>query len=134
MRLLVADRSPAFADLLAHTLRVAGPAEVYKATDSEVVWRYLSRGYAQAAILDLALGPRNASELVVALRRLPAPHAHIPVIGMTPVIRRDEFNAATRAGINLVVTKPVSADTILSRLARLLAERVQDRDAGLVEI
>ena len=124
--ILVADSSAQFADLLCHVIRAAGYSAVHRANDSELVWESLTRKRIDLAVLDLNLGPRTAAEIVVALRRSAGPSAHVPIIGLTAVIRRPELNAALLAGINDVLTKPLSPDTLLARIDALLVPQYNE--------
>lgn len=136
IRLLLADNSGAFLDLLAQALRAAGFLQIQRATSSEGFLSLVQRRRPTLALVDLALAPRPATELLATLRRAHPGWLDIPVIGMASRIRRGELEEARKAGIGLVLTKPVRASVLVRRIDEMVGAvpKPVAPDGGFVEL
>jgi CheY-like chemotaxis protein len=77
-------------------------------------------------LMDLALPRLDGWEATRRLKAYPLTR-HIPVVAVTAHVRQDALARAQAAGCLAVITKPFEIDTLLSTIARVLAQSPSPR-------
>lgn len=123
LKVLIVDDNVPMRTLLVAMLRGFGLRDIGEAADGEHAFRELRTKPYDIVITDLAMPSSSGIELCHALRRSPkSPAPQIPIILVTAHTERDRVLAARDAGVNEVVTKPLSARTLVERLCAVIDE------------
>lgn len=121
VQVLVVDDAPAMRAIAAFTLEGMGAYEVEAVDCAEAALDALGAHPFDAMITDFGMERVNGIQLVEAVRAMPA-FEHLPIVMMAfeddPRIRE----AATMAGVDAFVAKPLDPDDIRETLQRLLPE------------
>ena len=119
-RVLVADDNRTNRLILQQILESAG-YEVDAVNNGESALEHLAAGRYKAAIIDLHMPGLDGVDL---LRRYRLLHAggKVPIIMLTADVTLDAKTECAEAGADAFLTKPVSAETLLSMLDRLIQE------------
>jgi two-component system sensor histidine kinase RpfC len=120
-RILVADDNRINRLILEQILESAGYA-VDIVSDGETALERLTTGRFQAAVLDLHM-PGLGGDDLLRRYRLMKPGVRIPIVMLTADVTFDAKSDCADAGADAFLTKPVSAETLLSTLERLIQER-----------
>jgi len=120
-RILVADDNRINRLILEQILAAAG-YEVDVVNDGESALQRLVAGRYRAALLDLHMPGLDGVDLLRRYQLLKA-GARIPIIMLTADVTFDAKSDCAEAGADAFLTKPVTADTLLSTLERLIHER-----------
>ena len=120
-RILVADDNRINRLILEQILESAG-YEADVVSDGESALRRLAAGRYQAAVLDLHMPGLDGVDLLRRYRLLKA-GIRIPIVMLTADVTFDAKSDCAEAGADAFLTKPVTAETLLSTLERLIHER-----------
>jgi two-component system sensor histidine kinase RpfC len=120
-RILVADDNRINRLILEQMLESAGYS-VDVVSDGETALRRLTVGRYQAAVLDLHMPGLDGDDLLRRYRLLKA-GVRIPIVMLTADVTFDAKSNCAEAGADAFLTKPVTAETLLSTLERLIHER-----------
>lgn len=97
-------------------------AEAVEAASGAAALRCLAAGGIDLVLLDMNMPEMTGLEAFVALRKLPAPVGHVPVIAMTANTQSDHRKLYTNAGINGYLAKPVTPDVAAAEIQRVLTK------------
>ena len=120
-RILVADDNRINRLILEQILASAG-YEVDVVNDGEAALKRLAVGRYRAALLDLHMPGLDGVDLLRRYRLLKA-GARIPIVMLTADATLEAKSDCAEAGADAFLTKPVTAETLLSTLDRLIHER-----------
>jgi len=120
-RILVADDNRINRLILEQILESAG-YETDVVSDGESALQRLAAGRYQAAVLDLHMPGLDGVDLLRRYRLLKA-GVPIPIVMLTADVTFDAKSDCAEAGADAFLTKPVTAETLLSTLERLIHER-----------
>jgi two-component system, chemotaxis family, chemotaxis protein CheY len=117
LRILVVDDNVHMRNLVAAILRGAGFREIFEATDGAHAFEIMRLRNPDLVITDFSMSPIDGLEFTQMMRTASdSPNPFVPIIMMTGHTERNLVYAARDAGINEFLAKPVSADTLLSRV------------------
>jgi len=97
-----------FCDLFDHTSQTAGSAAEALAA--------MSRERFDVVVMNVHMQGENGIEALNAIRRLPAPAAGTPIIGLAAASRADEAQRWLAAGVAGLLAKPVTAARLFSAI------------------
>ncbi|HJX17469.1 MAG TPA: ATP-binding protein [Acidiferrobacterales bacterium] len=120
-RILVADDNRINRLILEQILASAGYA-VDLVSDGETALQRITTGRYQAAVLDLHM-PGLSGDDLLRRYRLMKPGVRIPIVMLTADVTFDAKSDCADAGADAFLTKPVSAEILLSTLERLIHDR-----------
>ena len=120
-RILVADDNRINRMILEEILTSAG-YEVDIVNDGEVALQHLTTRRYQAALLDLHMPGLDGDDLIRRYRLLKA-GARMPIVMLTADVTFNAKSDCADAGADAFLTKPVTAEKLLSTLGRLIHER-----------
>jgi len=120
-RILVADDNRINRLILEQILESAGYA-VDLVSDGETALQRITTGRYQAAVLDLHM-PGLSGDDLLRRYRLMKPGVRIPIVMLTADVTFDAKSDCADAGADAFLTKPVSAEILLSTLERLIHDR-----------
>jgi two-component system, chemotaxis family, chemotaxis protein CheY len=119
---LIVDPQPNMANLVANMLRAIGRGEAREAYDTGQALLELRRRPFDLLILDDAVAPVDAVELVRRLRAdAESPNRSIPVIMMAAAPDAARISAARDAGVTEFLRKPFAATHLKARLDTIAA-------------
>ena len=119
-RILVADDNRINRLILEQMLESAG-YEVDVVNDGETALQRLTAGRYQAAVLDLHMPGLDGDDLLRRYRLLKG-NVRIPIIMLTADVTFDAKSVSADAGADAFLTKPVTSETLLSTLERLILD------------
>lgn len=129
LRVMVVDDSVSMRKLIRIILESIDVAEIYEADDGTTALRKMIDNPVDVIITDWRMTPMDGIELTQKIRSNPEPAAippaNIPIIMVSAHTDRDLVLAARDAGVNEMLTKPVSAKMLRSRFLSIL-ERPRD--------
>lgn len=120
-RILVADDNRINRLILEQILKSAG-YEVDVVNDGDAALQRLGAGRYKAALLDLHMPGLDGVDLLRRYRLMKA-GARIPIVMLTADMTFDAKSDCADAGADAFLTKPVTAEVLLSTLERLIHER-----------
>lgn len=124
-RVLMVEPSRHFVSLLRHILSVGGVKHTNHASDAYGALEIIKSDHIDIVLLDSEITGITAVELTRVIRcASDSPNKNLPIIFLSDRPTRRLIDAATQAGVNYYVRKPVSAHTLLQRMKWALdAER-----------
>lgn len=117
MRVLLADDNELAREITGEILRSEG-AETEKATDGADALRLFTekqKGYYGLILLDAHMPVMNGFEAAVQIRKLQAGHK-VPIIALASVLQEEDKVNAQAAGINMLLTKPLDINELMTAL------------------
>ena len=121
LHVLVVDDNPHMRTIVVAILRGAGFSNIKEANDGASALEEMRAGAADIVITDLNMSPIDGIEFTQMMRTAPdSSSPHVPIIMMTGHTERSKVMAARDAGINELVAKPISAKTLLERIAAVI--------------
>ena len=132
---LMVEPSRHFVSLLRHILSVGGVKHTHHAADAYGALEVIKADHVDIVLLDSDITGITSVELTRVIRcATDSPNPNVPIIFLSDRPTRRLIDAATEAGVNCYVRKPVSAQTLLQRMKWALdseRERVEALHAGL---
>ena len=86
---------------------------------------FASRGY-DLILMDLMMPEMDGLQATSAIRALPPPHCHVPIIALTANVLTADASTCIAAGMDAYLSKPVTSD----RLQRAMRQVVGPRESG----
>lgn len=121
LRILILDGSQYSRLLTSALLRSMGVMEIYFAQDGDEGIDVLRRHAIDIAITEWIMAPMDGLKFASALRREKnSPNRMLPVIALTGHTDREFICKARDAGVNEILTKPISLDTLYRRIVSLI--------------
>ncbi len=121
LNVLVVDDCPHMRNIVSAILRGAGFGRVGEANDGAAALSELSQAAYDILITDVAMPTLDGLELTRLLRTAKdSPNPRIPILMMTAHTERAKVFGARDAGVNELVSKPLSAKTLLDRVIALI--------------
>jgi two-component system chemotaxis response regulator CheY len=122
LRVLVVDDSQYMRKIVRTLLTNIGVRKVYEASDGIAALDAIRSNSPDVVILDWELPLLNGAELVRIVRSPGAfPQADVPIIMLSAHCERWRVIEAVRIGVNELLAKPVSAQSLLDRLTAIFA-------------
>lgn len=120
LRVLVADDHRIAASIVSEVLRAAGIRHVRAVEDGGVAFQVIREAPPDLALIDLAM-PGDGLTLLRHIRRSKlSPDPSLPVIAMSGYTDRRRIEALRDAGADEIISKPLSAGVLLSRVAAII--------------
>jgi CheY-like chemotaxis protein len=123
-RVLVAEDNPTNQIITVTLLRKLGLEPEVVANGAEAVAAIAGAPY-DIVLMDMQMPGVDGVEATRRIRRLPAPHGHVPIIGVTANAFVEDHARCLEAGMQAVVTKPFRA----SDLSRVMAPHLTRAEA-----
>jgi CheY-like chemotaxis protein len=120
---MVADDHDYTRTIVAEILRGAGVRDIVGASSGYEALEDLGRVQPQLLITDWAMDGMDGSELARTIRSGAKKHREIPIIMMTGEARRSVLEQARDSGVNEYVTKPISCESIISRVRKVTTQK-----------
>lgn len=117
-RILVVDDYDDTVEILALWLKRAGYHTVTASSAAEALEKARAERF-DFVISDIAMPVMNGYELIAALREMPD-YRRTPMIAVTGFAMLNDRDRSIKAGFNAHLTKPISAETLLHIVNRLL--------------
>lgn len=114
------DDAPAMRRIATFTLESVGAYEVETADSAEAALELLGDGDFDVLVTDLAMEPLDGIGLAEAVRAMPA-FERLPIVLMASEDDPEVVAAATEAGIDVVVSKPLDPEDIRRAIDTVLA-------------
>jgi CheY-like chemotaxis protein len=119
--ILVVDDNPHMRAIIAAVLRGLGVRDLREASDGATALERLRDTYVDVIITDYAMEPLDGLDFTRLIRTAKdSRHVETPVILMTGHADRETILAARDAGVNEILVKPVSAQTIIQRMIAVI--------------
>ena len=120
-KILIVEDNPHFRTLIQSILQALGVENIEEARDGAEAMEVL-RGYdADLAILDWKMDGVDGIECVRRIRNdTESPNRFLPIIMLTGYTEESLMNEARNAGVNDFLGKPISAKSLLTRIASVL--------------
>ncbi|HEX5380241.1 MAG TPA: response regulator [Phenylobacterium sp.] len=120
LNLLIIDDNAQMRTIVGTVLAGAGVRKLHYAPDGRKGLESLARVRPDVVFVDYEMPRMNGLEFLKALRYSPGEERFTPVIMLTGHSDMPRLNAARDLGVNEFLTKPVTAKTILQRLAAVI--------------
>lgn len=121
IKILVVDDNPHIRVLVAQILRAIGVMHVYEASDGAEGLQMMRAHEMDIVMTDLSMQPLDGIDFVRLIRNSPdSPNAMIPVIMITGHSTLKRVAEARDAGVNEILTKPLTARGVIDRLYRVI--------------
>ncbi len=121
LKIVLVDDNPHMRRLVFAILHSVGVHDIFGAADAEHAWTLLTDIKPDIMILDWMLGGMSGLELTKKIRNDPAsPDPLIPIVMLTGYTSKERVQEARDAGVSEILTKPVSAREILTRLVAVI--------------
>jgi CheY-like chemotaxis protein len=117
---IVADDRPGIRDLVRSAL--GGTWCVFPARNGVEAVVYASSIQAALVILDINMPPLNGLDACAEIRKLPG-YEHVPIVILTGYDDQENRRKAKLAGVDTIITKPFSAQNLLSVIRPLIDAR-----------
>jgi two-component system chemotaxis response regulator CheY len=114
---LIADSNAYFSSMLFSMLKGFGADKILQARDASSANDAFNSSKVDVMLCDFTLAPDGGLTYVRNLRRdTNAPHRQIPILFTTSDTRISTIKAARDAGVNMIITKPLSPKGLYDRL------------------
>ncbi len=91
--------------------------------------RAVATGTFDLVIMDYHMPEMDGAEAAAAIRALTGPEAGVPILGLTAAASDDDRETCLRAGMNLVLTKPLTVAQLSDAFSRLSADAAAEAAA-----
>lgn len=118
-RLLVAEDNLVNLQTLVLMLEELGLPAPVCVDNGEAAVKAALTGEFDAIIMDISMPVMNGIDAIEAIRALPAPAAHTPILALTALAEIHDRDACLAAGADGFISKPVDLDGLRQALARL---------------
>ncbi len=113
---LIADGADNFRKIAAGILRDFGATDIVESRDGDDVLARLGRSQIDMLLCDVALPGINGLKLTKKIRSDENPHRYIPIVILGSHTQQGMVEKARDFGANMVVAKPISPQSLYSRL------------------
>jgi two-component system, chemotaxis family, chemotaxis protein CheY len=121
LSVLVVDDNVHMRKLVATILHAFGIVQIHEAESGDGAWTTLREANPDVVVLDWVMEGMSGIELVKMIRTSPAsPNPLVPVIMLTGHTSTEHVREARDAGINEFIAKPISVNTMMSRLRAVI--------------
>jgi CheY-like chemotaxis protein len=121
LKILVVDDNAHMRRLVTAVLQAFGVVQIHEAHSGEHAWTMLCELNPDIIFLDWVMEGMSGIDLVKTIRVDPlSPNPFVPVIMLTGHTSMEHVREARDAGINEFIAKPVSAKTMMSRMAAVI--------------
>lgn len=121
LRVLVVDDLAIMRDLLRGILYSVGVGVVETANEGGAAFAQFIQSPADVIFVDWQMHPMTGIEFVQAVRRSSqSPNPYVPIIMVTGHANREHIVQAREAGVHEYLVKPITAQSVLSRLAEVI--------------
>lgn len=121
---LVVEDSDNMCELIRAMLKAYGAKKIYTTHSVRAVSQLMDQKHPDIVLLDWMLWPETGADVLRELRVVGNPHAMMPVVMLSAEIRNSVVSEAMGLGIDMIVSKPVSAKNLYDRLVMMiLADR-----------
>jgi two-component system chemotaxis response regulator CheY len=120
LRILVVDDFATMRRIIRNLLQDLGFGSIAEADDGNTAWPMLQNGQYDLLITDWNMPGMPGLELLKSVRA-DARLARLPVLMLTAEAKREQIVEAAQAGVNGYVIKPFTAETLKSKLEKILA-------------
>ena len=122
LKILLVDDNPYMRVLLAEILRAIGVTHIYEASDGTEGLQCLRDRAIDVVMTDLSMQPLDGIDFVRLLRTSPdSSNAMIPVVMITGHSTLARVHEARDAGVNEILTKPLTARGVIERLHQAIS-------------
>ena len=119
--ILLVDPNPFMRQLLGSVLRLFGTTAIREVTDGFAAFEEAKIFFPDLVITEFAMTPMDGVELVRLLRRSQGtPNRYVPIIMATAYSEAHNVTQARDAGVNEFVIKPLSAQSLMSRIEQVV--------------
>lgn len=123
LRVLIVDDSEPMRQVLRSLLRAVGMRNIAEAADTEEALILLRLGNVDLVLLDWKMTPIDGLAFTRQLRLSPeSPNPFVPIVMLTAHTEASRVAAARDAGVSGFLRKPISARTLLDRIANALTD------------
>lgn len=129
LRLLVAEDNPANQLLIRTMIERLGHHADLVATGLEAVQAVRMRAPYDAVLMDVMMPELDGIAATRLIRRLPPPRGRVPVLGLTAHVSADEHAEFRTAGMDAVLTKPITATALAAAFAPMAQRLMAAGDA-----
>jgi CheY-like chemotaxis protein len=121
LRVLVVDDNEGARALLAGMLKGVGINQIRHAANGNEAFQLLPHWTPDLAFVDLNMGPVDGIEFTKLVRTAPgSPEPYLPIILVSGAAQVTRVLEARDAGVDQVLAKPVSAQTVVERLKAVI--------------
>jgi len=121
IKILVVDDNQHIRVLIGQILRAIGITQIYEASDGAEGLQMMRAHDIDIVMTDLSMQPLDGLDFVRLLRNSPdSPNAMVPVIMVTGHSTLKRVADARDAGVNEILTKPLTARGVIDRLYRVI--------------
>lgn len=121
LHVLVVDDNAHMRSIVVAILRGIGIGTVKEATDGADAFEVMRAGVPDIVICDLKMDPIDGLDFSNMVRTAPdSPFPFVPIIMMTGHTERSKVVAARDSGINELLSKPISAKTLMDRIIAVI--------------
>ena len=122
LKILLVDDNPYMRILLAEILRAIGVMHIFEAADGTEGLQCLRDRAIDLVMTDLSMQPLDGIDFVRLLRTSPdSPNPMTPVVMITGHSTLARINEARDAGVNEILTKPLTARGVIERLHQAIS-------------
>lgn len=100
--------------------------------DGQAAVEAVRNGGFSLVLMDVNMPRMDGAEATRHIRMLPGPQAGVPIIGVTAHVLRGEREALIEAGMDAVVAKPLSLQSLVEAINRVEGQRHRDADAETI--
>lgn len=117
LTVLVAEDSDYYRRLISTTLKALGVGDTVEAANGEAAFEQQQRKSVDIALIDWVMEPMDGLQLTKKIRTdAGSGDRELPIIMITAHTEEERVYAARDAGVTEILTKPISADQLYSRL------------------
>lgn len=126
LSVLIVDDSMFFRNLVSGVLHAIGVQKIEVTSDAVDAFRILQSTSIDIALVDYIMDPLNGSEFTQMIRTsADSPAPELPIIMVTGDATQATLNDALSVGVNDFLAKPISANTLLGRIQRVISDPVR---------
>jgi CheY-like chemotaxis protein len=123
LKILIVEDNQHMRALLRSLLNSAGMREIAEANNGATALEVLRERKCDLVLSDLAMKPMDGLEFSRAVRTAEnSPNPFVPIIMITGHTEKHVVEAARDAGINEFLVKPITANSLFSRIAKIVEQ------------
>jgi CheY-like chemotaxis protein len=120
---LVAEDNPVNQQILSHYLTNFG-VEFEIVPNGQIAVEAVKSGRFSLVLMDIQMPVMDGVAATEAIRALPGPESHIPILAVTAHCGPEQDSAYLRAGMNAVIAKPVPAARLHAAIAEITNKKI----------